>query len=100
MQSKYQMVRDILSNNHGRFLTIHFVKKDGTLRRMNIQPAAIKFRLSVNPSPSSIQASAARSANHPNLVPVYDVKAKAVRSINVDTIQSIRANKFTFNVEK
>lgn len=97
MQSKYQMVRSILKNNRGRFLTIHFKKKDGTLRKMNIQPATM--RLSSNPSPAHVKASATRAANHPNLIPVYDVKSKGVRSINVDTIQSIRANKLTFNVE-
>ena len=99
MQTKYQMIRDLLEANRGRFLTIHFIKKDGTLRRMNIQPAAIKTHLAVNPNPSAIKGSETRKKNNPNLIPVYDVKTRAIRSINVDTIKTVRANGMTFNVE-
>jgi hypothetical protein len=99
MQTKYQMIRSILETNQGRFLTVSFRKKDGTMRRMNIQPAAVKTHLSVDPNPSAVQGAETRRRNNPNLIPVYDVQKGSIRSINVDTISSIRANKITFNVE-
>lgn len=98
MQTKYQMIRDILELNKGRFLTITFTKKDGTERKMNIQPAAVQTHLAINPNPSAIQGTETRRRNHPNLIPVYDVQKGAIRSVNVDTIKSIRSNHFTFNV--
>jgi len=98
MQTKYQMIRDILDMNKGRFLTVTFIKKDGKERSMNIQPAAVRTRLAVNPDPSAIQGAETRRRNNPNLIPVYDVKKGDIRSINVDTIKSIRSNHFTFNV--
>lgn len=99
MQTKYAMIRSILDNNQGRFLTVTFTKKDGTERKMNIQPAAVKTHLAVNPNPSAVQGSETRRRNNPNLIPVYDVQKRQIRSINVDTISTIRANNITFNVE-
>lgn len=71
-----ESLREFLRRQSGRFVTVEFVKKDGTLRRMNLQPATIAKRLVPD---SEISDSAKRGAEtrrilHPNLIPVWDVK--------------------------
>ncbi len=73
----------------GRFVGVTFVKADGTTRLLNVQPEAVKTHLAKHPSKAGLRAAATRAANHPNLLPVYDVQDRAIKSINLDTVKSI-----------
>lgn len=70
----------------GRICSVTFTKKDGTERRMRVQPAALKFLVkSDHASQAGRKAAETRAARHPNLLPVYDVEAQAIRSINLNS---------------
>lgn len=80
----------LIKSAGSRFMSVSFIKKDGTDRLMQIQPAAIKNHLVGDAaSDSAKKATATRKANHPNLYPVYDVGKRAIRSVNLDTIHTI-----------
>jgi hypothetical protein len=82
--------RDLLASAKGRFCGVTFTKKDGTERSMQLQPAALVPRLKGDRASASAQrASATQAARHPHLLPVWDVRARAPRSINLCTISRI-----------
>jgi len=118
MLSKEQraaIIRKFLAEQKGRFVTVEFVKKDGSIRNMNLQPAAIAHRLvpESEQSESAKRGAETRRILHPNLIAVWDVKnsravaqdarkrevspdmktmrAAAARSFDVETIRKIRA---------
>jgi hypothetical protein len=91
-QTRRTVARSIIDAAGSRFVTVDFVKKDGTHRTMNIQPEALKTHLAENPDPVRVQAARTRAQNHPNLMPVWDVQARAVRSINLDTVLAIKVD--------
>ena len=37
--------RNIIASSKGRFASITFTKKDGTVRKIRVQPAKLKFHL-------------------------------------------------------
>ena len=85
--------RDLLLSAGGRFCTVTFTKKDGTLRKMQVQPAALGLRLKGNAASEAAQRAAhTRQERHPHLLPVWDVRARAPRSINLATVSRIAAN--------
>ena len=86
-------MRELFDSNNGQFMMVTFVKKDGTLRKMCVQPAAAKYHVAgENASESGKKAAATRAANHPNLINVWDVDRKAFRSINLETVVRIAVN--------
>lgn len=90
MQRDYDTMKALINSTGGRFCSAVFVKKDGTLRTMQVQPAALKFHVKGDDaSDSAKQAVATRAARHPNLFNVWDVAKKAPRSINLDTVERI-----------
>ena len=101
MSSKYGQISSLIYSNKGRFCSVTFIKKDGTTRKMSIQPASITSRLVGDAaSDSAKQATETRKANNPNLLPVFDAQKKEIRSINMDTIISIKANGVTYKFEE
>ncbi len=85
--------RDLITSAGGRFCAVTFTKKDGTERRMQIQPAALRFRLRGEAaSDAAKRATFTRQDRHPHLLPVWDVRAKAPRSINLRTVSRIAVN--------
>ena len=85
--------RDIIASSQGRFASITFTKKDGTVRKIRVQPAKLKFHLKgEDASDAGRRAAETRKANHPNLLPVWDIEAFAARSVNLETISRIAAN--------
>ena len=82
----------LLNAAKGRFCSVTFTKKDGTLRTLTVQPRAVKTHLAENPSPAHKAAAEALRRNHPELLPVWDVHARAIKSVNLDTIKRIRVN--------
>lgn len=87
-------LRDILEGRGSKFTTVQFIKQDGSLRTMLIQHAATKFRVKGNAASESAQRGVAtRAANHPELFNTYDVDRDAIRSINLDTVLTIRCGR-------
>lgn len=90
MSTKHAIGKVIFDLAKGRFISITFRKKDGTIRTLTCQPSAVKTHLSPSPSPSHVKAAETRKKNHPNLLPVYDVHSRSIKSINLDTILSVK----------
>jgi hypothetical protein len=88
----YDTVREIVAGQGSRFTTVEFVKKDGTLRTMLVQHAATKFRVKGDAASESAQrATATRAAAHPNLLNIYDVDRGAIRSIDMNTVLTVKS---------
>lgn len=82
--------RELIASAGGRFCAVTFIKKDGSERRMQVQPAALRLRLKGEAaSEAARQAAFARQERHPHLLPVWDVRARAPRSINLATVSRI-----------
>lgn len=70
-------------NTKGKFFSVVFRKKNGELRKMNCR-IGVKKHLKSNAS--------ATTAGYANYITVYDVVAKAYRTINLDTIREFRGS--------
>ena len=82
--------RELIESAKGRFCSVTFIKKDGTERTMKVQPAALKFHIKGDEaSEAAKKATATRKTRHPHLMPVWDIEARAVRSVNLATVQMI-----------
>jgi hypothetical protein len=90
IQARRDRIKALINSAGGRFAAVDFVKKDGTLRTLQVQPAALKFHLVGDAaSDAAKRATETRKANNPNLLPVWDVANQAVRSINLDTVLGV-----------
>ena len=88
----YRAMAELIQSAKGRFMSVTFVKKDMSIRTMNIQPAAIAKAIK---DPSEVsdadkQRTETRRANNPHLLPVWDVQNQGVRSVNLDTVTEIK----------
>lgn len=73
-------IKALLVSNNDKTFTVEFIKKDGTLRKMNC-------RLGVKKHLKTGQAS---STSHiPRYLTVFDMQKGSYRTINTETIQSI-----------
>ena len=74
----------------GRFCGVEFVKKDGTVRRMQVQPAKVSRdwdgQLPLDPRR---QAALTRALRHPHLIPVWDVRRREPRTVNLATLRRL-----------
>lgn len=87
----YDEQKALIQSAKGQFCSVTFIKKDGTRRVMTIQPAKLKFEVKgESGSEPHRRAAETRAATHPNLFPVWSVDAKAIRSVNLDTVESIK----------
>lgn len=72
---------------------VSFIKKDGTERKMCVQPAAAQYRVKGDSAaPERQQAAKTRAVQNPNLLNVWDCDRKAFRSINMDTVTRVACN--------
>lgn len=82
--------KDILSNSKGKVFTVKFVKKDGSTRTMNARTDVKKYlkggELPYDPKLKK-------------LLPVYDLKVKDYRMINLNTIFYIKMNNIEYSVK-
>ena len=85
--SSDEMVKMIKSTK-GRFFSCTFIKKDGSIRNMNCRVGVHKGIKGVG-----------RKFSTPNLVTVFDAKAKEYRMINVDTMLTFNCGNFTWSVQ-
>ena len=94
IERNYEQMRSLIEGGKGRFLRVDFIKKDGTLRQMIIQPAKLKFEVKGDEaSDKAKRGNQTWKDNNPNLMPVWDVQAEGIRSINFDTVQLIVKDK-------
>jgi hypothetical protein len=81
-ENKYMSkVRELLEKSNGKIFTVEFVKKDGSLRRMNCRLGVTKHLAG---------GELRYKAEDYNLMPVFDVQAKGYKMICLDTVKSIR----------
>lgn len=85
-----QTLLKLIENLNGQFFTVEFVKKDGTLRKMNCRTGVKKY-LSNNGKTIKIT----RPIDN-GILRVFDVKKDAYRSINLDTVKKINLNKASY----
>lgn len=89
---KREMIRNIIESANTQFVSVSFIKKDGSERQMNIHPTAIRGHIVGEAASESAQkAVATRKANHPELYNCWDVHANSARSINLDTTFQIKS---------
>lgn len=84
---KIEQIKDLLDGTQGRFFTATFVKKDGSLRRMNCR-AGVKRHS--NGGRSTVRDKA-------EYYTVYDCQAKGYRNINMLTLRTIRMDGVTMS---
>lgn len=85
-------LRKMLEACGSKFVIVQFIKQDGSLRTMLIQHAATKFRVKGENAPEHKQRAAeTRTENHPELFNTYDVDRRAIRSINLDHVITVRS---------
>lgn len=76
---KIKAIRDLLDNTQGRFFTVEFVKKDGSLRTMNCRAGVTKH----------LRGGTSTVGGKEYLYTVYDVQAKGYRNINLETLKRV-----------
>lgn len=97
---KRAKIREIYDGANSGFITLDFFKKDGTIRSMNAQPAAIQNHLVEEyKNESTKQAVVTRRENNPNLLNVWDVQKSEIRSINLDTVFRVSSKGMIFEFE-
>lgn len=74
---------EVINRTRGKFFTVKFMKKDGSVRVMNARVGIKKGvngkGLSYNPAPRGLK-------------PIYDVKEMGWRMINLDTIFELKCS--------
>ena len=75
---------------HGRMFGATFFKKDGSVRKMNCRTGVAKY----------IKGGGKPLYSYDNLVRVYDIKKKGYRTINIDTLWSLRMNRDTYWIDE
>lgn len=82
-------VRELIYNSNGKIFSVVFIKKDGTIRKMNCRTKVTKHLKggSLKFSPSS-----------KGLCVVYDLQKKAYRMINLNTIINIKMEGSNYDV--
>lgn len=83
-------VGQLLNELDGKFATVEFTKKDGSIREMNLRFGVHKGVKGSNRTPTERYDTPYRVA--------YDVKSKGYRTINLSTISKIKANGLTYHV--
>jgi len=86
----YAAKRELIASAGGRFCAVTFTKADGTERTMQVQPATLQRHVKGDAATEAgKRAVEKRKARHPHLLPVWDAKARAPRSVNLATISRI-----------
>lgn len=85
---KAKTIRRMLQG--GKFFTVTFIKKDGTIRKMNARLGVTKGLTGKGMAYNPIER---------NLLPVFDMHKQAYRMINADTIQKIKFEGQTLKVQ-
>lgn len=99
IEARRAMLNDLLDSAGSKILAVEFVKKDGTLRTMQVQLHAGRALLAGENADESHQAAVVtRRENNPNLRNVFDIAKKAWRSLNLDTLLAVTVRGTRFDV--
>ena len=79
-------IADFIAQSKGKFITVNFIKKDGTARTLNGRIGVTKH---LKGGISTI--------NTDQYMVVYDTVAQGYRSVNKDTIVSVTCEGLTIN---
>ena len=79
-------IADFIAQSKGKFITINFIKKDGTARKLNGRIGVTKHL-----------KGGVSTVNTDQYLVVYDTVAQGYRSVNKDTIVSVTCEGLTIN---
>lgn len=86
--SKANNFRSFINSLNGRFFTVDYILKSGNVRKLNGRTGVIKYlKGGTNPNKSKLALF------------VWDTRKKDYRTVNLDTIMAIRANKMSITVQ-
>lgn len=86
--SKANNFRSFINSLNGRFFTVEYTLKSGHVRKLNGRTGVIKYlKGGVNPNKSKLALF------------VWEVKKRDYRTVNLDSILAIRANKMSITVQ-
>lgn len=75
------MARDILATNGGKFITIYFQKKDGSIRKLNGRTGVKKY----------LRGGKSTIAGNPDLISIWDNGIKQYRCFNIRRLLFIKS---------
>jgi hypothetical protein len=93
------MIRAIIQSAGSRFGTVLFVKKDGTVRRLQFQQARDNSERIVG-SELGQRMSITFAENNPNMMKVWDHQKQAWRTVTLDRVLSLRVNGETIRLRE
>jgi hypothetical protein len=79
-------ISDFIAQSKGKFITVAFIKKDGTVRNLNGRIGVTKHL-----------KGGISTVNTDQYLVVYDTVAQGYRSVNKDTIVSVTCEGLTIN---
>jgi hypothetical protein len=83
---KQMKISDFIAQSKGKFITVNFIKKDGTARTLNGRTGVTKHL-----------KGGVSTVNTDKYLVVYDTVAQGYRSVNKDTIVSVTCEGLTIN---
>ena len=83
---KHMKIADFIAQSKGKFITVSFIKKDGTTRTLNGRTGVTKH---LKGGTSTI--------NHDKYLVLFDMHTAGYRCVNRDTILSVTCEGLTIN---
>lgn len=83
--NKIQLMKTLIDSTRGKFFVINFIKKDGTVRKMLTRTGVSK----------GVKGTGLPNTKE-NILRAYDLSIGQWRSINLETVQSIKCGKVLF----
>jgi hypothetical protein len=88
----------LLETTGDKFFNVVFLKKDGSTRSMTARYGVTKGVLGDAASEQGKKALATWRENNPNLIRLFDIHKDAFRTVNLDTILSLKIGGEEFTV--
>lgn len=83
------LLKELLTNTKGQFISVTFTKKDGTLRKLVGRFGVTKH----------LSGGERKNTNDRHLI-IYDVQKKGYRTINVDAVQTVKVGGKNYKVDE
>ena len=83
--------KELIRETNGQIFSSTFIKKDNTIRTLTARLGK-KYK-------SKTGKSAPYKASNYNLLPVYDMRKKAFRMININTLLTLTINKNNYKIK-
>lgn len=88
-----EAIRQHITGAKCHFGSVEFLKKDGTLRRLTFQQAAMPAR--IKGTARGNRWSFTMATRHPHLVRVWSVHDRGFRTVNLDTVLNVTTHRQT-----